>query len=804
MNQLLDQLFGLGKSLTFGGEGVEFRFAREFPAWAWVGVIAACFGIAGWSYWRLLGGRASRIALAAMRALVLVLVAILVAGPELVKQNERVERDWVVVMADRSASMTVADVGKDTGDPSPKTRESQLVETVRRAADTFTTLQQTRNVLFMGFDAGAFDLRFEKADRGVPASVELGKAQGRRTFIGQSLEQALRRVAGRPVAGVVMLTDGRSADATPRAVLRQLEARHIPVFPVPLGSAKALADLAVTHVESPSAAFIGDIVPVTVTVANLGAAKDAPFPKGKVQLVDSLTNAVLDERPLHEAPSADDGDQITLMAKPDQAGNATWSVRIVSDEPDLTADNNVSSFRVELADRPIRVVYFDGYPRWEYRYVKNILIREKSIRSSALLLASDRRYIQDGSEVLDSIPRTQEGWSGFDVVLMGDLRPELFSTEQLAQIKRLVAERGAGLLWIGGSGATPGAWRGTPLADLLPFTLKNGGSTSEAGPQPWMGPVLIKPGTAAARYGVLQLSTNADKPWPVELADPNLGWPLMRWAQRIEPASLKPTAEVLAIAQPQEGADSASPAPLVLTMRYGAGRVVYVGTDETWRYRYARGEVLTERFWIPLVRLLARDSLGRAGKPAILAVSPDTAQANQQVQVTVRLIDQTLIDKRPASIKVRVARKTGPDQPEQGRATELTLLPQGGGDADTPAAAFTGAWLGSEPGVFTIDSADPVLAGLDLSAQVEVILPDDELRFPQTDHASLAGLASATGGAVVPPERISDLPSLLPNREVRILGTPQTETLWDKPVVWVLLMTLLIVEWAGRRMIKLS
>ncbi len=802
MNQLLDRLFGL-RSLTFGGEDVEFRFAREMPLWAWVGVLAACVLLALWSYWRLLGNRTARITLALLRAAVLALIALLIAGPELVKQNERVERDWVVVMADRSGSMTVADAGGDSG--RPLTREAQLRDTMQMGGEIFQRLSENRQLLFMGFDAGAYELRSTSEEGGSPGLVDLGLPNGRRTFIGQSLEQALRRVAARPVAGIVILSDGRSADIPGRSVLRQLESARVPIFAVPLGSTSAIPDLAVTRVDSSGAAFVGDMVPVGVHIERFGAEDGAAPLSGTVQLIDTATGLILDERPLRTAATDDERSgearRVTLLARPAQAGAASWSVRLISDGPDLSADNNTAPVRIEIADRPIRVIYFDGYPRWEYRYVKNILVREPSVRVSSLLLASDRRYIQDGNEHLDAIPRSQQGWNPFDVIVMGDLRPELFSSEQLAQIRRHIAERGAGLLWIGGAGSTPGAWRGTPLADLLPFALKPE-AAGDRGPLPWLNPVLIKPGTAAERYGVLQLTGQPEEPWPRDLMDPALGWPLVRWAQRIEAATLKPTTEVLAYAHPAEvPSQTAAPEPLVMTMRYGAGRTVYVGTDETWRYRYAAGEVLTERFWIPLVRLLARESLGRSGKPAILTASPETVRTNQTVQIGVRLLDQVLIDQRPSSITVRVANAGLPA--ELAKPAEVTLMPQGTSD-DQPAAAFGGVWLSAEPGVFTVTSIDPVLAGIDLSARVEVILPDDEMRFPQTDHGLLTTLAQQSGGAVLQPDRLNELPALLPNRQLRVLGMPDIETLWDKPFVWIVLLSLLSLEWIGRRFIKLA
>lgn len=797
MSSLLSQLFGL-KNLKPGDEGVVFAFAHPIPAWAWLFIAAACFTIAGWSYSRLLGPRSARTALAITRGFLLLFILFLISGPQLAKLEERIEKDWVVLLADRSASMTIKDA------PGPNntliTRDAQLNATVKSAWPTFQQLSKDRNLLPLGFDAAAFDLRTAEYAGPGTGGLILSDPAGRRTTIGSALDQVLRRIAARPVAGIVLLSDGRSADAPSRSLLRQLQSRQIPIFVVPLGSPDAMLDLSIARVEAPNAVFVGDIVPINVEIARSGKSDNVT---GRIELIDKASGTVLDRRPL---PDANEPQQVTLTSRPDTAGTPEWSVRVVSDQPDLAPENNAADVRVEIVSRPIRTAYFDGYPRWEYRYLKNLILRERSMRSSITILSSERRYLQEGTDLLDVIPRTPQAWSPFDVIILGDLRPDVFSDEQLQQIKDQVASRGAGLMWIAGSGAVPAAWRGTPLADLIPFSLQTSESDAagNVGPSPWLSPVVLLPGPASSRVGVLRLGDTVETPWPETLSDPNTGWSVLRWAQKLEPASLKPTAETLALAAPviagSGGAiDTAAAKPVVVSMRYGAGRVIYVATDEIWRYRFGRGEALPERFWIPLVRLLARDSLGRTGKPAILEASPTQTPVDQQVRITVRLLDESLVQRKPPSISVRV---TKDGSPASSPVSEIELKPE----ESTPAGVgtFTGSWIATEPGVYRIDSQDPLLSAADLSAQVRVLLPDDEMRQPQADHAFLATLASETGGKVLDSNALRDLPTLLPNRQLRVSGTPEIETLWDKPIMWIALMLLTALEWIGRRLIKLS
>ena len=789
MNDLLVRLFGLSE-LRPGEEGVRFALERPMPAWAWVVIALAAAAFAGWSYWRLVGPRAPRTVLACVRCLTLLILVVLVAGP-LIRENRRVERDWVVVLLDRSASMTIPDA------PARRTRDEQLADALRRSWPAWQSLAEKHNVLWLGFDAGAYDLASDEQ------GVRLTDAEGRRTAIGAALAQAAQRVAARPVSGVVVISDGRSADEPDRALLRRLRAERIGIYAVPLGSARPASDLVVTGADAPTAAFVRDTVPVAVTVEQLGGGGATP---ATMRLVDERTGRTLDERRVEVAEGKPT--EVVLFTRPESPGEARWTVRVIPDVPDLSEANNAQSLTLELADSPLRVVYFDGYPRWEYRYVKDLLVREESIRSSATLLATSRRSIQEGDVALTRIPRSTEDWAEFDAVILGDLRADNFSAEQLENLRDHVANRGGGLLWIAGPGATPESWRGTALADLLPFTLSSRAGAS-ASVRAFDGPVTMARTERGERLGVLRLDDAAERGWPAHLSDPATGWSLLRWAQRIDRSQLKPTAEVLAVAVPASewtpdllDRDLSSAPPLVMSMRYGAGRVIYVATDETWRWRYGRGETLTERFWLPLIRLLGRDSLARGGRAAVIEASPSRAVVDQGVQVSLRLADQSLADLRPSSLRVRVEREPRPGEPSS-PPVRLTLAPDEATPAGAP-GAYTATWVPTEPGVYRVVADDPILAGFALAAEVRVALPDDELRSPQADHALLAALAEQTEGAVIQPDSLADLATILPNRELILDGAPDIETLWDRPIVLAVLILLLSAEWVGRRLIRLA
>ncbi len=808
MAEWLTTLLGL-RTLQPGQEGVQFAFTYAPRPWEWAALAALAMGAGWWCYRRIEGAAWARAALGACRAALLGLVAVLACGPKLERPNESVERDWVLGLIDRSVSMTIA----DAPGPGPEriTRDEQMRGALAAQRGPLEALAAERTLVWLGFDAGTYDLK-PAAPGDVMPDLAGAPASGQRTDLAGAIEQALARAAGRPVSGLVVFSDGRATDQLPRGLVRRLLAERVPVVAVPLGSEAALADWSVLSVSGPGVAFAQDVVPVEAVIERVGT--DASGTPIKVQLVDTRTGDVLDERPLALSEGAGGSDRVTLTATPGAAaggGAAKWAVRIAPDPargPDLLAGNNEATLTVDVVDRPLRVLYLDGAPRWEYRYLQAILTREKSVASTATILAPGRRYLQEGNTPLDALPAAPAEWDAIDVVVLGDVQPEVFSPEQLRQIRTRVAAGGGGLVWIGGDSATPHAWRSTPLADLLPMGLSpsdTGGPAGAVGT--WDRDVVMRPAPLADRLGVLRLlraPVNGSW-WPQAVSDRSSGWSRLRGVQRVELAQLKPAAEVLATAHAEDGgADTA----LVMTMRYGAGRVVYVATDEIWRWRYGRGEDWPERFWLQLIRLVGRDSVARAGKAAVLSASPARAQVGEAVRVRAELIDQSLAEGAGAALQVRATRRprAGETPDDDAQRSDFALrntdeAPRGG--AGTGRAAFTGTFIPPLPGVYRVEVSDPLLRDHAVAVDIEVWQNNDELRRPETDHALLAGLARQTGGAVVPPADLARLRDLLPRRAVRLALAPDEQPLWDNPLALILVVGLLTLEWVGRRLIRL-
>jgi hypothetical protein len=767
------------ESIPEEAEHLRLVWERSWPAWVWALLSVAAALAALWSYRHLAGPRGARAVLAALRFALLMIVLGLLAGPMAELPRERVERDWVLILADRSASMSIADIDAPGGRAS---RDEQLRQIIRENAGVWRTLADEHEVRWLGFHSGAFSIAApSESEEGEPqassSGVELGEATGNRTDLNAALEQALQRAAARPVSGIVLLSDGRTSEPAGRSLRRRLIGEGIQVFVVPLGSPRPLGDVAVRRVDAPHRAFAGDRIPVVVELDRAGAA--AAGLTGTVRLVDDLTGRVLDEMRL---PTGEGPERITLTASGIPAAEAKWTVVFEPDGSDLISENNRRSVMVELIDRPLRVLYVEGYPRWEYRYLKNMLVREESIDCSVFLVSADRDFAQEGDRPITRLPRSREELAEYDVIVLGDVPASYFSPEQLEMIREHVADRGAGLLWIAGERYTPESCAGTALADLLPMRGSlTFGTIGRA--------VNMVPTDLARRLGVLEISLGNEVGWPAELTDPACGWSQLHYAQRIEPDRLKPTAEVLAqTAAPVGGLHL----PLVMQIRFGAGRSLYVTTDEIWRWRYGRGELLPDQFWIQMIRMLGRGSLAAGGEEVRLEVSPRRAEVQRPVRIEMRLLDARLIEAAPARLAAVIETADGQTVAE----IELRRPP-------SSEDRFLGTYLPDATGQFRVRITDPVMPGTDLGVPLSVEAPEEELRRPETDHALLGRLASETGGRMIEPQQIAMLPRLLPNRAVRTMD-PLRESIWDTPLAFAVVLLLVAAEWIGRRIIRLN
>lgn len=744
-----------------GAQGLQFSWQHQPASWLWLLIIIGSIIAAHWSYRRVVGKRQFRVALAATRGLLLLFVAVLIAGPLLRLPIVESQPDWIAVLVDRSRSMSVVDDRSLNG--SLRARDDVAIEVVKNKV--WREIGEDREIVWLGFHASAFDID----------PNTLPPADGWSTELTVPIETALRRLAGRPASGIVIISDGRTARPIDRGVLRALQSRAIPVFVVPVGSSDAMTDMAIGEVEAPSRAFIRDQVPVVATIRCAGGAPTKPI---QVDLVEEATGKVVDTVDVQPGEFNENRAEAVLTGARTQAGQVKWIVRVRGGQDDLVSANDEQVVEVEFVDRPLRILYIEGYPRWEFRYLKNILVRETSFESSVMLLSADRDFAQEGNAPLERLPQTDEEFLKYDLFILGDVPSSSLSERQIAQIKKSVSERGAGLLWIGGERSTPASWRGTELEDLLPM---------RGVPERFDESVFIEPTEGALRGGVMRLGETMKERWPITLTSAGDRGQI-DWAQRIEIDSLKPATEILARAVPRTG----SPAlPIVISMRYGAGLIVYVATDETWRWRHGIGETYQERFWIQFIRYLSRGAAQSDGGAFRLLVEPKQPEVGTPAMIRVEIQDPKAGDiAGEAALDVQIE----PIEVPVGAAEQTVQLTR-------ESTGWVGLWSADAIGTWRVRVASPRTGNMEQF--VKVIRSDIELAHPETDHPQLVDLATRTSGVVLAPSEIERLAQLLPKRATN-LERAILDPIWNSPAAFSVIILLLFVEWVGRRWLRLA
>lgn len=791
---ILDQLTGLSR-VSWSDPRAALGWRWPLPPWGWALIVLAAAAVGYWSYRRLLGPSKARLALASLRAALVLALAALLVGPMLVVNQEITEPDVLLVLVDQSASMEIRDMPGPAG-AAPISRRQALEAALQEHAELFgpQKLGHERKILWLGFAGNTFEID------PFAASAPPPDAQRQTTALRTAIEQALQRATGQRVSGMVIMSDGRSPQSASAALIHRLQRRLINVFAVPLGAESPTLNLAIAQVDAPEKAFINDDVPVTVWLDRYPDNARVDPQRVTVRLVDAQTGKTLDEK-----HASDDQlrQPVRLTARSAAVGPVPWRVELLDEQaaagaeqphaefPQVLLTHKDENVATELVDQPIGVLYVEGYPRWEFRYLKNMLVREKSLKSSTLLLSADHAFAQEGQLPITRLPNSAEELKPYDVIVIGDVAAGYFSQEQLRLLAEHVAARGAGLLWIGGSNDTPRSYEGTALAGLLP--MRSPSSVNRLDPS--LGAVTLKPTAQAEALQVFHLHAGGagearETAWPKAL-------PPLAWAQNL--GELKSSAEVLAASEPIAGRAY----PLVTRLRYGAGQALYVGTDETWRWRFGRGDLYFEQFWMQLIRLLGRARLEQGAGRATLEISSRRLEQDQTALVSLHIRDEMLSQRELPRISVAVVRAEAEATPGKDAAVEkIELLPVPNGDEKRgQGVVYQAPWRPSVSGKLTLRLAEPALEDLNLSRSVEVVRADDELRQPAPDRAKLASLAEQTGGQVLGLDQLEQL-MRIPSRPQR---TPNDirEPLWNSYLALLLIAALLTAEWIGRKAIRL-
>ncbi|HVY61081.1 MAG TPA: VWA domain-containing protein [Planctomycetota bacterium] len=815
-----------------------FKWLAAPPAWVTFLVVLATAAFVAFVYAREASpaGRAKRGFLAVLRALAILGVFAVLA--DLVAQTNRqeVRPSWVVVMIDDSVSMTLKDRFADraavdslaaaTGVPASGVEDLTRLDLVKKAMSRddwaiVRGLAEKNKLKVYSFSSKPMPVaEVSSADaaektgpsagastgastatgaegglRGAMAKVGAMDATGPETAIGDSLNKVINETRGQHVAGIVLITDGRSNSGAlpPLKVARRLKSRGIPLYTIGVGNPDEPKDIALSDLQCPEVVISTDQLPIKASVKSQGF-------EGDTELIVRLDDEVVKSETISLQGKGARQD-ISVRIKPDKPGEYTLSLEIPPKPGELIQDNNRLSQRIRVIDKRIKVLYVDWRARYEFRFLRWGLIRDKNMEAHTYLIDADPEFVQDatpGLTPLNDVPKTREELFQYHVIVLGDIDPHdpHMGDERMKLIREFVEDYGGGLLVISGQHFMPRAYAGTPLEGLLPVVIDPGDEDLGSSQRPITEEFHPKLTLDGRRNPTMQLEN--DPQANIDLWDGRgqyaQGLPGFFWYYT--PKEKKRTAEVLAV-HPERQTSKQEPVPIFAIQTVGAGTCFYSATDDVWRWRAGVGDRYTYRLWGQAIRYLSTGRLLKSKRFSITTDKP-VYDLGEKVVIAAEVNDRSM---KPATDETQSVFLQGPDggAPER---IELARPPQLQG-------RYEGSRLATKVGTYKLwiasgPNPEHPDAGEELATRVfQVQVPVLEKSDPKMDEELLKKMAQSTGGQHFRLGEIDRLPKAVGTiREVSEVRVSERE-MWDR--WWVLcgLVGVLAMEWLLRKAWKM-
>jgi uncharacterized membrane protein len=732
------------------------HFVPPIPWWLAALVAAAAASLAVASYRRQLIplSREKRGVLIGLRVLTILILVLFLCRPIVLRPPANALNVVVPVLVDVSRSMRVADA--DGG-----TRIAQASELLR---ELLPKLSEQFTPEVYGIGEGL-----------TPTPPDRLGADGRRSDLGSAMAAVRERYRERRLAGIVVLSDGGDTD--------QADSRdqpEAPVFTIGVGSPEGVRDREIVGLVA------GDPQIDQASVDLHVSAVSHQYGRSPFQLRLLGNGRLLSTRTVTPAADGSPVDEIFTVL-PDPVNATVYTAEITPEPEESIAENNSGSVLVSPAGRKRRVLALEGAPGHEHSFMARALSIDSGLELDAVVrkgtneAGQDTFFIQAGggraSALTTGFPSTREALYAYDALIVANVEADFFTRAQLAQMADFVAERGGGLLVLGGRSFAQRGLIGTPLEDALPVELndRRGGLVAAARTDGHLAQhnrvVLTAEGE---KHPVMRLGSSLEdtrRLWaglPALAASAPLGGP-------------KPGATILAVTSAPGG----EVYPVVAVQRYGRGRSMIFAGEASWRWRMMQPSTdrSYELFWRQATRWLA----GPAPDP-VSATVPDGAEPGDAIEVAMDVRDGAFAPITDATIDATLSVPGGQSRPLPFRRESGTSGRQ------------TAALQPTEPGLYRLQAE--ARRGANAIGSVDrwfyVGSRDREFADPRLNEGVLRRIAQASGGGYVRADEASRVVSWLQS-VVPAAAEPEQRDLWHQPWALGLLIGLLATEWILRR-----
>jgi len=746
------------------------HFAIPLPLWLAVLLAAAIAGLVYLEYRRPLSPltRVQRGVLVFVRAVVLVALVTFLFRPIAILPPASSRDAIVPVLVDVSRSMRL-------GDAEGQTRIARASALLAGEFGTALSSHFTTELYAVG-------------DTIVPAKAGTLSPDARRTDLSGAIAAIRERYRGQRVAGVVLLSDGGDtgaggagvSGAAGRAAAAGGDVGGPPVFAVGIGSPDGPRDREVLGLATGDPRLDQASVDLHVTAISSGFGR-APFTLRVLANGQPLTTRRI-------VPQAD-GSPIeeVFTVSPDLLNATVYTAEIPRDESETVAENNARSVLVSPAGRKRRVLVLEGAPGFEHSFVKRAWAADSGLdvdsvtRKGKNADGQDTFFVQAGAgraaALAGGFPATREQLYGYDAIAIANVEADFFSRAQLAMVADFVAERGGGLLVLGGRSFAQRGLAGTPLEEVLPVELndRKGGLVRAS-----LGGVDLPPHNKITltadgeSHPMMRIGSSIDETRRIWSALPALAASAMVGGPR-------PGATILALTTAPGGGVF----PVVAVQPYGHGRSMIFAGEASWRWKMmvASSDRSYEFFWRQAARWLS------TGAPDPVAITvPDAVEPGDAVSVDVDARNASFAPVPDASIAATLTLPGGATQPIKLR------------HADPSSGRFTAALAPDQPGLYRVH-ADARRGAATLGSAdrwMYVGGSDREFADPRLNEGFLRRVSRNSGGRYVRAADAGRIPGWLQTTTPQN-AAPERRDLWHEPWAFAAIVVLLSAEWILRR-----
>jgi len=719
--------------------------------WLLVVLVVAGGGVLGWFGWqktRAAGWPLLRsAALWVMQSTIVALLLLMLWQPGISVAMLKKQQNVVAILLDDSKSMGLTDGGVVRRDEMVKTLDSGLLDELKKR----------------------FQVRFYRVSDHLERTEGHKNLKGEKTSsrLADGLKQIAAETGSLPIGGIVLMTDGAdTSGGIDRDTVNALKGRQLPVHTVGYGREQYDRDIALVDVQAPVRVLADSRLGVQVILRQRGYAGQ----KTKLSLKDGDKTLTSKEITLAADGSAQT-ETVLFNAGPAGIRTVQVSLGLLSNEEN--SGNNQMTRLVQVEERKPRVLYIEGEPRWEFKFIRRALEEDKSVQIVTMLRTTQNKIYRQGvnnpKELEAGFPATPEEIFAYEGIIIGTVEASYFTPTQQSLLRAFVDRRGGGVLFLGGRASlSDGGYAASDLKDILPVVLGD------------------RKGTFVRDKAHLELTTNGSENLALRIEEDaarnNERWKKLPFlADYQNPGTVKPGAIVHVNALTESGK-----VPLLITQNYGRGRTAVLATGGTWRWQMSQPleDKSHEMFWQQLTRWLV------AGTPGtVLASTTQTVFTDDpKIPLRAEVRGKTYELQPDGQVEARVS---GP----AGSAQTVVLQP----DPVHP-GVYTGEYAADQPGSYLVEmvaSHNGERTGTDTIA----FRREDgvaESFHTEQNRELLERLASETGGKYWKPDNTKKLPDEIALSEAGI-SSREIRDLWHLPVFFLLLAALRAGEWLLRR-----